>query len=93
MWEYKSKNTLMIDRKIYQYKRGSCRNQISIFKNTFFASCKFGIDTLLYLAYLFLLKTLLTCIVLKVHLSSATVTEWGGDYKPVISKNYGLEEC
>ncbi|KCZ81554.1 hypothetical protein H312_01007 [Anncaliia algerae PRA339] len=62
--------------KTFICNKRKCLKRISIFKNSFFQTCKIKINKLLMLCYLYLLKTPVDGIKKATGLSSATITDW-----------------
>lgn len=64
-----------------------CEKTKSVFEGTFFENCKFGINECLVFCYLYLMKTPVSGILEATSLSSATIVEWAGFLRQLVSES------
>lgn len=86
-WQCKKPMNINKTQKIYRCSNYKCRKSMSIFKNTFFSTCKYGIDKCMIFCYLYFLKLPSEGLKTTLKLSSKTVCDWAGFLRQLVGNS------
>lgn len=75
-WKCKRSMTIDFNRRSYRCNKRTCKKEISIFKHTFFENTKMPLNSLIWIAYMYLHKMPISGIISTSGIHSEAVSEW-----------------